>query len=478
MGSSFASELRTTTIGDRDANQARAKARQDAMRMRVGMRLSERSCCALVLNGRDIVGRAEHRNAATLAEAIDSVFARLATDFGAEIVEVTADVADALQVIGLTEVVAIRISPRPPMDRIHEMNLPPPVAGKVTQTVHVRGGHDIRGRELAPLGIDEFVSAIPRIFTGRVRTVAITAVGATASPAHELAVADAISVHDDEMKIRVSQDFYSNVFRDRDLTTVLNSAYVHAGEQVEALLEGARNTWLPAATVSYVKNDGGRGPLAQLSETPVHALFARWPARLVGAATVAGIRDGKVFIGGNFGRKVGRFHDGVPMVGDEIRQGIGAGLASNFASMEDYSTELHRHQEFSAVVVELDEDAPLALPDELTASVISPEDLALVGCGSAPLTAWVDRLVTVANEVELLALHRLAEADAYSAAALAGASPTRLRLAESNVFAMPYGHPGIVRVRVQAVGAIHDGDHAHHDDLSPGREDEVTGAIR
>jgi hypothetical protein len=49
-------------------------------------------------------------------------------------------------------------------------------------------------------------------------------------------------------------------------------------------------------------------------------------------------------------------------------------------------------------------------------------------------------------------VQNLAEEDAHSAAVQLGASPGQTHIIESNVFAMPYGNPGIVRIRVQAAG--------------------------
>ena len=70
----------------------------------------------------------------------------------------------------------------------------------------------------------------------------------------------------------------------------------------------------------------------------------------------------------------------------------------------------------------------------------------------APLTAWIDRLETVSGRVDLKRAQDVAEEDAHSAAVQLGARPGQAHIIESNVYAMPYGNPGIVRIRVQAAG--------------------------
>jgi hypothetical protein len=79
-------------------------------------------------------------------------------------------------------------------------------------------------------------------------------------------------------------------------------------------------------------------------------------------------------------------------------------------------------------------------------------DLGLIGCAATPLTAWIDRLDRVSGQADLQRVQHRAEEEARSAAVQLGASPTDTRIIESNVFAMPYGNPGIVRIRVQAAG--------------------------
>jgi hypothetical protein len=73
----------------------------------------------------------------------------------------------------------------------------------------------------------------------------------------------------------------------------------------------------------------------------------------------------------------------------------------------------------------------------------------------------------VSGRADLQLVQHRAEEDAESAAVQLGANPGLTHIVESNVFAMPYGNPGIVRIRVQAAG-----------ETSGGREQTLSGVER
>jgi hypothetical protein len=352
----------------------------------------------------------------------------------------------------LADVVAIRISPRPPADDFHMTVLPALVEPAVTRTVHVRGGHDLRGRPLARLGLEAFLADLPGILAGDVRNVAITSVGSTASMDHETRIADAILSNDRDMRISISNDFYSSVFRDRDYTAILNSALMESGEELAATLEEAGRRQFPAALLSFAKNDGGRAPLSRLALAPVHGLRAQPAMAILGAATLAGIPEGEVILCMEDGVTVGHTRGGLPVTRSLIRQGFDASLASNAAILEPYTVHHPVRTDIPSVIADLREWQESALPFGLVPTLPAVQDAALVGSAVAPLTAWIDRLETVSGRVDLRRVQNLAEEDAHSAAVQLGASPGQTHIIESNVFAMPYGNPGIVRIRVQAAG--------------------------
>lgn len=420
--------------------------------MRVGLRLEGTRCRTVVLDGRAVVSTGQEVHAGSLPEAVELSLSGLRREFGSGITEITADVGRVLGERKLADVVAIRISPRPPADAFHMTVLPPLVEPAVTRTVHVAGGHDLRGRPLAPLDLEGFLADLPGILSGDVRNVAITSVGSTASSDHETRIADAILGNDRDIRISISSDFYSSVFRDRDYTAILNSALMQTGEDLAVMLEAAGRRQFPAALLSFAKNDGGRAPLSRLALAPVHGLRAEPAMGILGAATLAGIPDGEVILCSEAGSMVGHIHGGLPVARSLIRQGFDASLASNAAILEPYTAHHPVRADFPSVIADLRDSKDVALPFGLVPTLSAAQDAALVGSAVAPLTAWIDRLETVSGRVDLKRVQNLAEEDAHSAAVQLGATPGQTGIIESNVYAMPYGNPGIVRIRVQAAG--------------------------
>ena len=140
--------------------------------MRVGLRLQGTSCRTVVLDGRTVVSAVREVHAGSLSEALESSLSAIRREFGSGITEITADVGRVLVERKLADVVAIRISPRPPADDFHMTVLPPLVEPAVTRTVHVRGGHDLRGRPLARLDLEAFLADLPGILASDVRCAA------------------------------------------------------------------------------------------------------------------------------------------------------------------------------------------------------------------------------------------------------------------------------------------------------------------
>ena len=420
--------------------------------MRVGLRLQGTSCRTVVVDGRTVVSAAREVHAGSLSDALESSLSGVRREFGSGITEITADVGPVLVERKLGDVLAIRISPRPPADDFHVTVLPALVKPAVTRTVHVRGGHDLRGRPLARLDLEAFLAGLPGILAGGFRNVAITSVGSTASKDHETRIADAILSNDRDMRISISTDFYSSVFRDRDYTAILNSALMETGEELAAMLEEAGRRQLPDTLLSFAKNDGGRAPLSRLALTPVHGLRAEPAMAILGAATLAGIPEGEVVLCMDAGVSVGHTRGGLPVARSLIRQGFDASLASNAAILEPYTVHHPIRAGIPSVIADLREWQESPMPFGLVPTLPAAQDAAMVGSAVAPLTAWIDRLETVSGRVDLQRVQNLAEEDAHSAAVQLGGSPGQTRIIESNVFAMPYGNPGIVRIRVQAAG--------------------------
>lgn len=420
--------------------------------MRAGLRISNLSCEAVILDGNTVACSARVSTRGSIAETVEHLFFELGLDYANEVTDVTVDVGRVLASAQLDDVVAIRISPRPPADKYHSMGLPEMVRPVVVRTAHIRGGHDIHGHELSPLDIDSLTAQLPSLLEGPVRNIAVSAFGSTATNDHEARVADAILSRHSEKRVTISHDFYSNIFRDRDFTSILNSALLDTGQRVSETLEGLCRRHFPAARLAFAKNDGGRAPLNRLSTTPVHGLYPEPGMRLVGASLLAAAPDGEIIIGDDQGTTIGRVRTGIPVSSSMIRLGFEASIASNTAELTRHTTSHTRPTGTTTVVADLRSNSDTPLPNGLVSTMFPSEDLGLIGCAAAAWTAWVERLETVASATDLSVAQHRAEEDAMSAAIVFGADAALASIVESNVFALPYGDPDIVRVRVQAAG--------------------------
>ncbi|GAA4657622.1 methylhydantoinase [Arthrobacter cryoconiti] len=417
--------------------------------MRIGLRVEDGACQGVMMAGQTKVAEVSTRDAASLSDAAEQTLNALSTTMGANVGEIIVDVGRVLSSRPLSNVAVIRISPRPPADVFHTSKLPRIVEGIATRIMHVRGGHDIRAHELAKLDLATFERNVASLVQGH-RNVAITALGANSTDEHEARIADAILAHDSDVRISISHDFFANAFRDRDFTTTLNSALMETGEYLAVCLEQLGHRYFPGAKVSFVKNDGGRASISHLAVRPVHALHPEPASQLVGLALLSGQADGEIIVGSEHSVRAGTTRDGLPTSTSLLRNVYEASLATNAAAIEKY-TAYHPVQPLTPTTVvdlRLDRDGPL--PFGLEPSFSTQDDAALIGCATAPWTAWIDRLENVASKEDLQRVQRIAEEDAKSIVVQSGGSPVLTRVMEANSYALPYGNPGIVRVRVQA----------------------------
>lgn len=421
--------------------------------MRVGLKIGPQTCEVLVLDGATAVYRSSVKTTGQVAVDIDRMFLEVGLEYGFEITDVNVDVSPMLAVAPLSDVLAIRISPRPPADKHHQVTLPDLVRPAVAQALFLEGGHDIQGHELAPLNVESLLEQLPRFLAGPARNVAISAVGSTVTDEHETRVAEEVLSHRNDITVTISHDFYSNAFRDRDFTTILNSALIEAGQNLVGALNGILRRHVPNATFAFAKNDGGRAPLHRLAVTPVHALHPSAGLALVGASNQSGMEEAEVILARDDEVTIGNIRRGLPISSSVLSRGFEAGIASKTADTAQH-TPNHTHAAARTVVVDLRSNNSQALPNSLQATLTPAEDLALIGCAAAPWTAWIERLERVETTAVLSEKQRRAEEDAKSAAIVFGAHIETATIIESNVFALPYGDPEIVRIRVQAAGEV------------------------
>jgi hypothetical protein len=364
---------------------------------------------------------------------------------------VTVDVSALLEPERRRRILAIRIAPRAPADAIHELAVAEELVATVRGTLHIGGGHDMRGRPLVDLDLASLRAEIAAVKTDDM-VASISAVGSIANPEHEQRAADVILAAFPGARVSLSHDFFSTALRDRDFTSTANAALLGSGEELAALLESTLSRQLPGVEVSFALNDGGCAPIRRLGATPAHAVLATAGLRVQGARHLADVSDGDVAILDDDGIEVGSVQLGVPSAHSVVTRGRQPSLASNTARVGRLSRVPTADSPLAAVVVDARSVEGAPPPGVPEPSVHATDDLAALGAAVAPLSSWADFLAHAASTAELQAALRSAEEDLRSQTIHWGAAPDATRLVESNAYTFAYGSRHVVRIRARVVG--------------------------
>ncbi|MFC4222457.1 hydantoinase/oxoprolinase N-terminal domain-containing protein [Lysinibacter cavernae] len=419
--------------------------------LRAGIRLSPSAFHYAITDGDACVAAGTRAGFTTLSDTVAAAFAEISSAAPRVVREATVDVSGVLETLTPAPVVAIRVSPRPP-DAMHAHQLPAQAADAVILSVHVKGGHDLRGQELTSLDLDGFREHIPAILSTGARAIAITGVGAMTTRDHETRIADELLEANSELHVTISHEFLSSSFVNRDYTAVMNAGLASAGAKLASMLELSCSRYLPKAELSHLKNDGGKAPVRRLAVTPIHALYSRWAAELCGVAFLASAPDGELVVSSDEGTSVSWMHSGLPLARSVVDEGSHLTIASNTAIRHPFTLN-HR---VPPLIADLRGDTSQPLPFRLQSTFTLPDGLEAVsvGCAIAPYTVWVDRFATAPDVDTLNRVLRAAEEDARSIVVHLGAEPTTASIIEANSFAVPFGNPDVVRLRVRAAGEV------------------------
>lgn len=418
--------------------------------MRAGVRLDRARWIAVVVDARGEIA-AEHEQSSDADDGVAEVLGWLARHAGHALQSVTFDVSAMLRPEEQPRVVAIRIAPRPAVDAIHELRVSPELAGSVRGTVHVAGGHDMRGRQLTDLGLAGLACELDSFGSGAL-VASVAAVGSIANPEHEERVADAILAAFPDARISLSHEFFSNALRDRDYTSTANAALLRSSERLAARIEQAAGRQLPGVAIAFGLGDGGRAPIRRLSTTPVHAMHAGTALCVQGARHLAGVEDGDLVVVSDDSTIVAHVHHGVPAANTLVKRGREPSLASNTARIDDHSPALH--SELIAPVAVVDARRADAAPGPgLPEPTIRAEvDLGALGAAVAPLSSWADYLGHATSAAGLQGVLRSTEEELLSQTIHWGAGPDATRVVESNAYTLAYGSRHVVRIRVRVIG--------------------------
>lgn len=151
---------------------------------------------------------------------------------------------------------------------------------------------DYKGREIAPLNVDEAVAAIDRGLAKGIRSFAVCFLWSFLDPSHERRVEELIRERCPDAYISVSSDLTGLLGEyERTSTSVINS---YVGPAVADYL-GALGTGLRAAGLDrdpmIMRSDGGVTTLHGAERAPVNLLFSGPAAGLVGAKYLSGRID-------------------------------------------------------------------------------------------------------------------------------------------------------------------------------------------
>lgn len=373
---------------------------------------------------------------------------------------VTFDISQELGPDASTPFTVLRIAPRPPVDAGEVMSRKTG-AGFNLEVLHAAGGHTILADELVPLDTAGIVRAARSTPPGG--RFVVSGVGSLVNPAHELRAGELLLEHAEPETVEYGHRFHSGAIGVRERTALLNSSLMAIGASLGTGLALAVAKVLPRARLYVTTNDGGATPIARLSVSPVHSLWAGRPAELVAAARLCGLEQGRYVVAGRGDAFYGEVSAAVPSVVPSHHGAPGLRVATQSANLRPVAdSSLGGHEDLPLVVTHGEEPSQI---DDLPAHAHSLYDLRALGAACAPLSEWANRVVTVGSATEMGQALRTAEARVAARLVAAGALPSQIRVLESRVMATAYQHPRVVTVRVRGVAGL-------------GPDTDPTGALR
>lgn len=427
------------------------------MRMGVCLRTAEVRSVCVHADGRidsHSIGLGAVPNPSALAAGLEAVLSHHLADAEEAITSVTFDVGAILRRRPARRVF-IRIAPRAPVDSVHELPTET-LEGEDVETLHVTGGHSTSGEELVPLDIaavERWCATAPRG-----AQYVITAVGSPSNDSHERQVGEVLTDLADPDSVQYSHAFHSSSVEVRERTAAVNSSLIPGAEDLLGSLHPVLGRLAPAARLYVTTNDGGCHPLARLAVTPVRSLFTEVSTAMVGAAALAGSRDGFVAVSMGQGTFLGQFVRSAAAVLPRFRTGSGQTLATSVANLVEVTPGGRGIPDSAVHVEEQDLGAHDDYEDPSSAGgggkrTLLRTGLSLCALGAVvtPLADWAHRVVQGTSEAEVRASVNALESRARARLVSFGAHDSRVEILESGVEASTYDNSDTVTVRVRAI---------------------------
>lgn len=180
----------------------------------------------------------------------------------------------------------------------------------------VRGGHDIKGREAAPLDEDAVRSFLGSV-SGQVDGLAVTGYMAVRNPEHEKRV-KAIAAEVLDVPVICGHELSSALgFNERTATCIMNARLVPIiGDLISSMRDVMAERGI-RAPLMMVRGDGSLMSEAVARERPVETILSGPAASLVGAMQLTGRRDAIVMDMGGTTTDIGILRDGRPRLEPE-----------------------------------------------------------------------------------------------------------------------------------------------------------------
>ncbi|MGW0518865.1 hypothetical protein [Crossiella sp. NPDC003009] len=414
--------------------------------MRIGVRLGVNRAHGALAHEGQVLAAGTEAVAGRGGRQLSALLKRLAASSPSIVDSVTWDVSALLERAlrrgaGVQPVGAIRVLPRAPRQCGHPFEL---IRSLITWSATVTGGHDIFGAEMAPLDLDDALAKVAAAYAEGIRTLTVTATGASGSAEHEQAIAGRVAEEFPDLRVCLSHEVGGLGLVEREATNVVNAALldfcedlVDRCERITATLDGPPSCW-------FATGDGGRVSARRLRSVPARGVAATAAAALRGAALLAERPDGPVVLTGPKEILVGEVRAGWPRVEGDLLGALGVRLVAPQAAItvrpaataDAFAAQL-REQEGAGAVGVLDEGGE-ELAERLHRKlrpVLSPvrgaADLCAVGAAVSEPSAWLDLVVTADSAEDLQRRQTMLEGQALSLVAASGGRPGRERVIRS-----------------------------------------------
>ncbi|WP_028921046.1 hydantoinase/oxoprolinase N-terminal domain-containing protein [Pseudonocardia acaciae] len=429
----------------------------DRASVRAGLDLATGSVGAAVLRGGELVARRhlEH-DGGDEAAAVERALAGLCDGIddgigdGIDVVTVaTGALREALyEPAELAKVAVIRLAQAggtilPPLS-----GWPDPVKTAAhAASATLPGGHDLSGRELAPLDPDAIRRFVER---AGVTDVAVCAVGSCAFPDHELTVAELLRREFPELHLTLSHELGGLGTRDRENTAVLNAAVRPRAQRLIDAVEAAGSRLGVATT--FVGSDGAMVSAEYLRRLPAVALAGDWAAVCVGAAALTGLDRATVV----------ELRSGRARVGLMVDRRPARPTAPRSVCAIRVGTAI---PEFAEVAGPLPGDAPTIVvgehpeqgwrpPSENVRHPPGHDLAAAIGAAASQPGTSVERLVTADGAGELERAVAALRDEALARVVGAGADAATARIDDERVTPLSYLPRGVHHIVIRAAGTL------------------------